>query len=355
MRQTGVLSGKVMFPDRWCYAFNKQYIQIDAPGLVGPLTVRVSDTDDPFNYRELSIVIFNGKANIEISTAIQLLFRNPLQERCKYIHVNVHSKDVTVINFHSFVVFGRLKDGDSFSTLGDLELTRSGATLTRKVIWFKKYPFTVSLFRRLNSESIRYSVDNGTTYVASDRRENIIDLDIKGIAPSAKSSVVVKHQKDGGTLAIFDKTFDMTFVERYGSMLTEEIKVIVKDESEGVYLRWIDRFGYLQYYLFKKGTVSYKNKSSQYTVDCQEQELKQYSRAVSVSETKTLSCCALNLDDKMLQSLETISSSPIVDLYRNDGCWEPVKVETSVVLNPKRVLHDLEVKISISSTSQTLT
>lgn len=174
---------------------------------------------------------------------------------------------------------------------------------------------------------------------------------------NAKHSVTFK-QKGNQTEAkfsTFDNTFDYTFFMSGEMSTITELEI---DESTaGHYLRWIDRFGMFQYFLFVKGKETLKNKLSSNTVveDYAVGGLyfANHQRNINVEGTRTVKCSAVSLPQEIFDYVSSIETSPIIDLYvgkskSGEEMWVPVNiVAASHEYNPKQVLHDIEISFTL--------
>lgn len=340
--------GTVTYPDKWCVAYNPQYVIVEAPN-IGTVTLRITDTSQPSRIYPLSIALYKGRAEADISNALQMLTSGTMAKRWSYIHVAVMVNAVAVTSFHLYSLYGQLQTDEHYSSYGAFEQMNGETIFTRHVVWFKEYPFSVSFFRRDASEPIRRSVDGQREETLSDARFQIFDVDLTDT--SAKNSVLLTHHQTASTLAVFDKTFDHTFVEQYGELFTEVVKVKVSQETEGYYLRWIDSFGFVQYYLFPKGTVEDAVNYGSYSVEAEQGY--DMTRPLTSTVEKHLKCCAVNLHSKHIHYVSSISNSACVELY-DRGQWLPVTVESTTTVNEGKVLQDYEITIIVKQQFQTL-
>ncbi|MBM6759670.1 hypothetical protein [Bacteroides mediterraneensis] len=146
------------------------------------------------------------------------------------------------------------------------------------------------------------------------------------------------------TVTFFDQKIRHVSV----SDVPEYIKVVNNDSEEGVYLRWIDRHGFYQYWLFQEGTN--ESKSEEYG----EQLLDNFygsqygyygvSRMQGKETEETKKACATLVDKDTFNMLLTVHSSPLVDMYV-DGNWIPVRVKDSTTSDNGEHLQDFEIEI----------
>lgn len=155
--------------------------------------------------------------------------------------------------------------------------------------------------------------------------------------------------------SVFDTTFDDTFITRIER--ESRVRLIVDHRTAGYYLRWTDRHGCLQYYLFSKGQRTLKNKPSSdalpLTYAPYGMHFGSNKRLTVIEGTVTCKCCATSLTKEVYEYVSTIATAVIVDLYRGtreDGTelWEPVCIQSSSCnYHPKEQLHSLEITLTL--------
>lgn len=176
--------------------------------------------------------------------------------------------------------------------------------------------------------------------------------------PNARLSATFAMNVSSTLLSTFDHTFDYTF----NGGLDESAVLInlqVSHETEGFYLRWIDSQGNIQFFLFKKGTDSFKSSLSGTTVEVQKPVRNYYfpnlNRTMNINLSESHKCCAVHLANDIFDYVKTILTSPIIDLYigkdrENNELWVPVTIEGGTVkYNHREQLHDVEISFQSPS------
>lgn len=166
---------------------------------------------------------------------------------------------------------------------------------------------------------------------------------------------------DYKTTGVFDETFDFTFDRTYVTQqLTERIVLEKREDTVGFYLRWIDRFGYLNYFLFAKGDSTLKSTVDSNSVDAGFDYGGLYfdaRRALKVESQKSIKCAAVNLTQAMVQYVESIVESPHVDLYlgktkSGKEIWVPAQVTAgSYKTSNEDLLQDYEITLTLTKES----
>lgn len=345
MRQGNLYDrGIVKYPNKYCFVFNEQYIELEGTSINGAVYVVVSDTEHPTNHKDIIAYVSNGTGKIAIGNLLQMLFNNPREQRCKYIHVDAYASHLQIISFHVYGIWGRSESHDNFACFGDFNVEEGKLYYDRHLVWFTNLPFSVPVFRRLDGEEIQI---DGRKYFSYDT----LIFDIPDTAlPDTKGYTEITIERNGGFVELFDYTFDLTFIEQYNGVLNERIKLTPCCRTEGIYLRWIDRFGYLNHYLFDENEVSLKSKSSDNEIKGKENCV---GRPVSIDVSKTITCAAISVNTNHQEYIGGIVNSPYVEMYDND-VWVPVTVESSIKENAKDLLRDLEISVKFQSNRQSV-
>lgn len=146
------------------------------------------------------------------------------------------------------------------------------------------------------------------------------------------------------TVTVFDGKIKHLSV----SDVPEYIKVIEDDSEEGVYLRWIDRHGFYQYWLFQEGINESKSEEfGERLVDNFYGSQYGYygvGRIQGKNMEGSKKACAPLVSREVFYMLLSIHSSPLVDMYV-DGAWVPVSIEAGAATDSGEDLQDFEITI----------
>jgi hypothetical protein len=294
MRTTSNALGTILYPDEICFAFNPTYVKVSGCSEQS-LTVTVSDYTTTFS---TEVMCYNNTCVINLSRTLQLLFDT-------YYIISQRTKEVTVhvgsFTFTTVVIWGYICPGERFNG-------------SRTVRWFQNFPQTVTVF-------------NGTTFT-----ERTIE----------NSSISVGQS--------WDFTFDYTFQAGPACVIT----FIADNSRDGVFLRWLDRHGILQYWLFSKGVKETKNNhgGNELTmnyVDRENNSFRNIKRQQYFFSEITQALCAPNVTEEEYTMLESILTSPVIDLYHPSSIvgWEPVRIAKGTNKRSTDVLQDFEFEIEL--------
>ena len=463
------ITGTIHYPDEVCFAFNPLFIdailQIPTSSKEFTLKIAVEDINiEAVLYQDGTSTDYKKKAaKIYISRILQLMFNDYQSERSKSIEIKVSINTVEILSFTTTCIWGNLALGDRFNSFGAFAYDiNEKLHFERNLIWFKNFPFRVSMYRHANEEMlakydrnvydtnlrifrpcinvISYAdalptyndtsvssnfeivyftkhqkllarMKSGSTYIyytnwnmsegkdyipaqsayindttgaiRSDvefvcegnvykydtasaalmvidsnkhwsNQNGIIELDPEYTFPEATNKATYKIKGEGKGFSLFDSTFDYTFFSSGESSVIVNLRI--NNEKDGYYIRWIDRFGFIQYYLFAKGKTTIKTKSSDIQLPVEKLSNGIYfancNRTSSIETTKTVKCCAVNLPTSIAEYVESIVSSPVTDLYlgktkEGQELWVPIQiVDGSYNIEPNKVLRDFEISFT---------
>ncbi len=349
-------------PQGIVWAFNPYYVEIE------------DDVNDVVNItigdNTIEVYLYQNRAKAYITRMLQLLFNDPINGQRAVngvIEVKDYYSGETIQSFDVFVVWGAVEMGDRFPTFTGYEYNAERVWMQRQVHYFINFPFTVDF---LFLQGMKYKI----------RQDNEVYGDVVTVEANSMQSFVggvhipkdiakrwVLRQDIDNRTGVFDYTFDYTFGSpSETAMIT---KVIPRTEREGFYLRWIDRFGFRQYYLFDKGDKTYKTELSEYKKEYDSvyggMRYNYQHRPLGISTGVTLKMCASNLDAETLTCVEGIVSAPVVDIflgYTKDGIalWQPIYVAGGDYTRSARSEHhnplqDFEITVNLPNrVTQTL-
>lgn len=463
------------YPDEMCFAFNPNFLEIESSWQSGIITVEVKKISGASTIASQSIKVslYQGKSRVYLSRLFELMFDDPRNSRCVEVQVNVKFGNITALQFSTLVIWGNLAIGERFGNLGVYNRENNVGAFQRNLIWFKNFPFSVSLFRynqevqffgrsdngRYSSEPIyrdtkacfferiekftpnlpalssdtasypfdeviyyavpkRFIVKKGDTYYSKwtgedseyfgstadycdSNNENkprtditylleteqgfaryrfineelvycgmftdlgFEDIPVSSVFPSAQKTATIKYKisEEDRMMSVFDRTFDYTFFQTGENVALINLKI--SNDTAGHYLRWVDRHGNLQYFLFPMGDKEYKNKLGSDSVlqddDINGLYFANIVRTRNIDCTVHYKCCAVNLPADIYEYVATILTSPIIDLYCGKDengveIWLPVNVQAGTVkYSPKKMLNNLEFSFAIPAiNAQTL-
>ena len=317
----------ITYPDETCFAFNPQIITID--NLTGSVIFHVGDYSD---MREP----ISGKVSIDISEYLRSLLRFDYTTipNSKSIHIQIDI-DGPTFEFYINVIWGAMNIGEVFNP-------------SRTVTMFRNFPSTISIYS--NGEiNVRYDAEEYTPVEVE--KSGLLHKDFSELFEDAKEFGMIKILNTPEAPSTFQYTFDRTFKPLPDDAVL--IKVLFNDCTKGIYLRWLDRHGFLQYWLFQEGdlTGQSSNEGEQLNVDYS--NIKYVYNGMSRYQGKTYQttrkACATLVERETFNMLSSIHSSPIVDMYI-DGNWIPVNIVAGSFTDNGADLQDFEIQITMPET-----
>lgn len=194
--------------------------------------------------------------------------------------------------------------------------------------------------------------------------EGIYELNPSITFPDAKKTAQYNICLEKVTSGIFNMNFNFPFPDM-SKVVNETVNLRICNNRDGLYLRWIDRFGLMQFYLFIEGESSIKTKASSNVVQVERTfsgvNFGNLERSIDMTNTETRKCCAVSLPKYVLEYVKTIVSAPMVDLYLGKNkagteLWLPVCISDGTYkTDPETLLSDYEISIQMPEIiSQTL-
>lgn len=325
--RTGVFetNKSITYPDDISFCFNPMLVRVQTNNAV---TCIISNGGMSFTDRRTS---YEGSVEIDVSVYTQMFFSFGGMDL-------IYSKMVTVLvqtekdsfSFTTEVIWGALNIGEVFNR-------------SRNIMWFKNFPFTVSMY--IASGAIMRKRYDRNKYQSFNPGSGLVHLDPSALFGNAVDFGVIRLDEMIPE-STFDYTFDNTFRPVGDGVIIN--RLVVDDSECGIYLRWIDRHGFYQHWLFSKGQDDMK--SNQYG----EQLYQDYevggrgyygvSRMQGMEVANTMRICASLVDRDYYSMIRTIIGSPMVDMYQ-DGVWIPVRIDNSTVSDEGKSLQDIEFSI----------
>lgn len=331
----------VTYPDELCFVFNPQIIQVKGGILAGGTAFdttiyEIIEGDEYYRYKDSRRNASGDNISIDISTYLQSLFDvyNAEAMQFKKVKVRVLHNIGGIFNFTINCIWGAMNIGEVFNP-------------SRTVTMFRNFPWTISLYSK-GSIQVRY---DGENYIYQNVDEGLINKDFSEYFANTKDFGMIKILNTPEAPSTFQFTFDRTF-----KPIPEDavfIKVIFNDCDKGIYLRWLDRHGFLQYWLFQEGDLIGQSSNEGEKLNVDYSDVKYTYNGMGRYQGKTYQtirkACAALVDREAFNMLSTIYSSPIVDMYI-DGNWIPVNIVAGSFTDSGADLQDFEIQITMPET-----
>lgn len=325
------ISANLVYPNDIIFAFNPNYIEFSnvTEAKFARLNCGKYDVDVEF---------YGGKARADISLLIQTQFTNPIAERTKDISINImfDGKIGFETSIEMRAIWGSSSIGERLNSIGAYHFDKSRQKFVRNVRWFTNYPQKLSVF-------------NNRTFDDFYPTKDVYDYNLN-------TSSVEK-------IAIFDHTFDNTFIKNFSITSYLDAKIILhRDPSkDGYFLRWMDNFGMYQYFLFRYGERAIKPKqehSIQKRMLIGGYDFGGGKRMLTHSQELTHKGSAMHLTREESLYVQTIVNSPFVDMYQGtmqggEELWVPVVlVDGEKKISERKELTDFEITFTVPTSRQ---
>lgn len=315
---------KVYYPDEVAFCFNP--IKVIVETLV-EVTVTVT-SGRSFSDRRMPV---GGKVEFDISAYVRALFQ--IDGKTLVLSMGVHVEVESVagkFEFDTDCIWGAMNIGEVFNA-------------SRTVVWFRKYPSTISLYV---GNDVDVSVRRDDSYYSPlNIGKGLLHLAPEDIFPNIDRNGYL-HLEGEAVSSTFDYTFDTSF--RPVSEDTVNIRIVADDSECGVYLRWIDRHGFYQYWLFIQGDDIIQASELDSRIHEEYSDGKYAYSGVNRCQGKetqrSLKVGASMVDRETFRMLATLLSSPLVDMYES-GEWIPVNISSGTATDTGASLQDFETEI----------
>ena len=363
----GIANGTIQFPSGYCFVFNPNYTFIELGTNIPYVQVEIADDT---GFYSIACNLFKGGGRCYISKLMELVFQNDhFTKRSAEITINVYAfsnERILLASSTIIAIWGSMKVGNTFGCGNMEEITSSNhARFVREVRHYIGYPFKVSLFSPSADKPLKKKVGYESEVTELETTEvGIFDIDLTNRKSIANT--IYKIEIESETIkSTFSNVFDKTFTGSVYRYVDEIVKVSSNYDKEGYYLRWIDEYGFLEYWLFKKSTLTNKNKLDSTSIETDVAidgvYYPNHERAIHVDNERTIKCGAINLTLGEYDTVATVLSSPHIDLFvgyslDKEEIWLPINVVAgSYKKDETRELQDFELQITLPDTSsQTL-
>jgi hypothetical protein len=339
MRTTNINGIEISYPNEISFCFNPEIIRLS--GSSNTTVVEVWYGDRVYS---ISIEPYNNIASLNISDITRLFFNSANlfgEATGKKIDIYLRQNGEVLFSFSTFCMWGSISVGERFNG-------------SRVVTWFRAFPFTVSFYTSAGGSIYKKEDDNGYTGFNGNTPQIVYQIDpFTLFNPRKFGMILIEGDEASGT---FDDTFDYTFD---GAAETEiEIKLIPDDCKDGIYLRWIDKHGFIQYYLFKSGERTNNTANAGETMPIDYQAEDRRFEGVSRQQGKDAIISQKIYVSLVTQSefdfLEGAYMSPVIDWYvgKDDigkDVWCPVNVQVGSLARENRSLQDFIMVINYPS------
>ena len=323
MREFELYGGYLIAPDEVVFAFNPCFLHLRDMSKQ-QVTIIITDASmggDGQLVARIVLQLCDRSADVDISAYLRSAFAG-IGKRTDTFKASTNLQvSIGDVYFTLTVIYGAMLPGEVFNT-------------SRSVRLWSAYPQVVSYFLPQPSEA--------TLYIQRDEQmpeqvlmmqwqEAMIDNydNSVGTAPMQKSGQIIISPKSESTMTSFAMQFDGSFTGIDGNTI---INITVDDRpqcDDHIFLRWLDKWGFWQYWLCKIGSVEVSDAVVGSALTFLTGTTYPYyaTRNIGKSMVKQVSACATNLTEEEWQMLATIKGSVNVCAFDvASQSWVPVNV-----------------------------
>lgn len=360
MRQTVNNGYSFFYPDEVCFAFLPCIIRASGSNLSCiEVIIRWGKTERAYNVeafngecitdsRAYVQAFFDGRINAGVDWTINYDVNNLSQ----YIRVEVNAYDdrdgqLASIEFTTNVVWGAPRFGETWNGY-------------KRLTWFTNYPFSFGMYLSKADTKLLIGYEGAPNKLLEIPNTNMIDFNA-AILPSGARYWNIYDYDGEIQQGTFDNTFDLTFCLSAGGKQSLLLRIDRDDTESGIYLRWIDRHGFIRYWLFASGEETREIVSDLSFI---RNNLGKYSdiygyvgdsgRRQGYERTDSIKLCAPLVDSDTFDMLQDLASSPVVDMYlggdwmHEEDQWTSVTIKAGSYTKSTACLQDFVCEMIIN-------
>lgn len=340
----------IEYPDEIGFVFNRSYIHVEGSAVeIKAVTVTIGEG-------KVKYLAFNNSAMGDYSELVAFAFGDIVYqpEYYKNTTTEIGKRLETVINIETdegvvgfswttFYLWGVMKQGERYNEQKNLNI-------------FYGYPFTASVY--VSGARSLFVLPDGN----HDNKQEVVieqegvynfDLSVYG----AKKFVQIVDIDGRGNVTTFDETFDYTFGSITATVLVNAVYNYCFYEKP-VYMRWVNRHGNVNYWLFKMveedvdvtSGNEVRNDLGKWASSAGWAGT--YGRRRTHERKEYVTLYTSLVDDETYRFLMDITSSPLVDMWNEESNkWQSVCIsDGDYQRSLKYELNDFVIKLELEPT-----
>lgn len=359
MRQTVNNGYSFFYPDEVYFAFLPCIIKASGSNLSWiEVIIRCGNKERAYN-----VEAFNGECITDFKTYVQALFDGCINAAYDWtigydtsvlnilvgIEVNAYDDrdgQLASIDFTTNMVWGAPKYGETWNGY-------------KRLTWFTHYPFTFGIYLSKLNANLLIGYEGAPNELLKIPVNGIVDF-YAGILPSGAKYWNIYDYDGEIQQGTFDNTFDPTFRLTTGGKQSLLLRIDRDDAESGIYLRWIDRHGFIRYWLFAAGEETREIASDLSFI---RNNLADYlygyygdnGRRQGYDRTDSIKLCAPLVDSDTFDMLQDLASSPVVDMYlggdwtQEEDQWMSVTIKAGSYTKSTACLQDFVCEMIINN------
>jgi hypothetical protein len=337
--------GTITTPDELCFAFNPCFLQIE--GVTHTLDLTIDFYVEGVKDSSATLALYGGKASLEASAYLRAGFTGKAVGTEIFSTTQRAEARVDGVTIPFCVIYGSMFVGDIFNP-------------SRTIRLWSNYPQVISFYHpHVNSGEAEVYIqrDKEEPHVldlpSGEEKAGITNYDNKAsLFPMVHSGQLVVFSDKETTKTTFSMQFDGTFTGIEGNIIINVDVDNAPQCDDHIFLRWLDKWGMWQYWLFKIGEVGVSDVVVGGALVFLTGTTYPYytTRNISKSIVKQVAVCAPSVNRERWDFLSTIKGSVNVCAYDTTSqSWMPVDVavENAVWREGANapVLQDFAVKV----------
>ena len=363
MRQTTTTNNiTIQYPDAVGFAFLPCIIKASGSYLSWiEVIIRFGNKERAYN-----VEAFNSECITDFKTYVQALFDGRIHAAYDWttnydysvlnllVGIEVNAYDyrdgqLASFDFSTSMVWGAPKYGETWNGY-------------KRLTWFTHYPFSFGIYLSKLNTKLLIGYEGAPSKLLEIPTYGMMDFNAYTLPSGAKYWNIYDYDGEiqQGT---FDKTFDLTFRLTTGGKQSLLLRIDRDDAESGIYLRWIDRHGFIRYWLFAAGEETREIASDTSFV---RNNLGGYDdtifgyfgangRRQGYERTDSIKLCAPLVDSDTFDMLQDLASSPVVDMYlggdwtREEDMWMSVTIKAGSYTKSTACLQDFVCEMIINN------
>nr|UWD70978.1 MAG: hypothetical protein [Bacteriophage sp.] len=359
MRQTTNNGYSFSYPDEVCFAFLPCIIKASGSNLSWiEVIIRHINIERSYN-----VETFNGSCITDFKTYVQALFDGHINaaydwtigydssilNRLVSIKVNAYDDgnvQLASVDFTTNIVWGAPKYGETWNGY-------------KRLTWFTNYPFSFGMYLSKADTKLLIGYEGAPNKLLEIPNTDMIDFNA-AILPSGARYWNIYDYDGEIQQGTFDNTFDLTFCLSAGGKQSLLLRIDRDDTESGIYLRWIDRHGFIRYWLFAAGEETREIASDlSFIRNNLDDYLYGYygdnGRRQGYNRTDSIKLCAPLVDRDTFDMLQDLTSSPVVDMYlggdwmHEEDQWTSVTIKAGSYTKSTACLQDFVCEMIINN------
>lgn len=359
MRQTENNNITIQYPDAVGFAFLPCIIKASGSG-VASIEATISRETKTYtysveafadncimDYREYVQALFDGISfgNIDYSRECQKSNLGAVFDVSVKVK-NSEGSDLATFSYTTFYVWGAMRAGETWNGY-------------KRITWFTHYPFTFGIYLSKLNANLLIGYEGAPNKLLKIPVNGMVDF-YAGILPSGAKYWNIYDYDGEIQQETFDNTFDLTFRLTTGGKQSLLLRIDRDDAESGIYLRWIDRHGFIRYWLFAAGEETREIASDlSFIRNNLDDYLYGYygdnGRRQGYERTDSIKLCAPLVDSDTFDMLQDLASSPVVDMYlggdwtQEEDMWMSVTIKAGSYTKSTACLQDFVCEMIINN------